>query len=83
MDPRRPQTALQRVRRSRQGAMVVWQVSSCAFWCHCRLCVMPVWFCCASRIRPCVCCAFCACYALHLYRFWPSSGGQHPVFPVV
>ena len=28
-------------------------------------------------------CAFCACCALHLSRFWPSSGGQHPVFRVL
>ena len=52
----------------------------CALRCHCRLRVMPVWFYCASGIRPGVCCAFCACYALHVSRFWPSSGGQHPVF---
>ena len=86
-DPSRPQKALQkalpRVRRSQQGAMVVRQVSSCALWCHWRLRVMPVWFCCASGIRPGVCCAFCACYALHVSRFLPSSGGQHPVFRVL
>ena len=85
--PRRPQKALQkalqRVRRSQQGAMVVRQVSRCALWCHCRLRVMPVWSCCASGICPGVCCAFCACYALHVSRFLPASGGQHPVFRVV
>ena len=61
--------------------MVVRQVSRCALWCHCRLRVMPVCFCCASGIRPGVCCAFCACYALHVSRFLPSSGGEHPVSP--
>ena len=50
---------------------------------HCRLRVMPVWFCCASGIRLGVCCAFCVCYALHVSHFRPSSGGQHPVFCVV
>ena len=84
--PRRPQKALQkalqRVRRSQKGAMVVWQVSTWALWCHCRLRVMPVWFCCASGIRPGVCCAFCTCFALHVSRFWPSFGGQHPTFCV-
>ena len=30
-----------------------------------------------------MCCAFRACYALHVSRFWPSSGGQHPVFRVL
>ena len=28
-------------------------------------------------------CAFCACYALQVSRFKPSSGGQHPVFRVL
>ena len=36
-----------------------------------------------SGIRPGMCCALCACYALHVSRFWPSSGGQHPVFRVL
>ena len=63
--------------------MVVCQVSRCALWCHCPLRVMPVWFCCAFEIRPGVCCAFCARYALHVSRFWPCSGGQHPVFRVL
>ena len=85
--PRRPQKALQkalpRVRRCQQGAMVVWQVSRCALWCHCRLLVMPVWFCCAFGIRPGLCCAFCACYALQVSRFLPSSARQHPIFRVV
>ena len=64
-DPRRPQKALQRVRRSGQGAMVVRRVSKCALWCHCRLRVMPIWFCCASGSRLGLFCAFCACYALY------------------
>ena len=85
--PRRPekapQKALPRVRRSQQGAMVVRQVSRCALRCHCRLRAMPVWFCYASGIRPGVCCALCACYALRVSRFWPSCGGQHPVFRVL
>ena len=75
--------ALPRVRRSQQGAMVVQPVSRCVWRCHCGSRVMPVWCCCASGIRPGVCCAFCACYALHVSQFWPSSGGQHPVFRVL
>ena len=71
------------MRRSQQGAMVVRQVSRCALWGHFRLRVMPVWFRCASGNRPGVCCAFCACYALHVSRFRPSSGGQHPIFRVL
>ena len=63
--PRRPQKALQRVRTSRQGAMVVRQVKRCALWCRCRLRVMPVWFYCASGIRLGLFCVFCACYALY------------------
>ena len=86
-DPRSPQKALQKAlphaRRSQQGAMMVRQVSRCALRGHCCLRVMPVWFCFASGIRPGMCCAFCACYALHVSRFWPSSGGQHPVFRVL
>ena len=62
-DPRRPLKAPQRVWRSRQGAMVVRQVSRCALWCHCRLRVMPAWFCCASGICLGLCRAFCASYA--------------------
>ena len=85
--PRRPQNALQkalpRVWRSQQWAMVFRQVSRCALRCHCRLRVMLVWFCWASGIRPGVCCAFCACYALQVSRFLPSSGGEHPVFRVL
>ena len=85
--PRRPQKALHKalphVRSSQQGAMVVEQVSRCALWCHCRLRVMPVWYCCACGIRPGMCCTFCTCYTLHVSRFWPSSGGQHPVFRVL
>ena len=30
-----------------------------------------------------MCCAFCACYTLHVSRFWPSFGEQHPVFRVL
>ena len=71
------------MRRSRQGGMVVPQVSRCALWCHRRLRVMPVWFCSASAIRPGVFCAFCACSALYLSRFWPSCGGQYRVFHVL
>ena len=82
-DARRPQKAPQRVRRSPQGAMVVRQVSRSVLWCHCRFRVMPVWFCCSSGIRPGVCCAFCACCALHLSRFWPSFGEQEPVLRVL
>ena len=78
-----PQKALPHVRRSQQGAMVVRQVSRCALRGHCRWRVMPVWFCCAPGIRLGVCCAFCACYHLHVSRFRPSSGGQHPVFRVL
>ena len=63
--------------------MVVRQVSRCALRGHCCLRVMPVWFCCASGIRLGMCCAFCACYVLHVSRFRPSSGGQHPVFRVL
>ena len=74
---------VERVRRSQQGAMVVRQVTRCTLWCQCRWRVMPVWFRCASGNRPGVGCAFCACYALHVSRFWPSSGGQHPVFRVL
>ena len=85
--PRSPQLALQKalphVWRSQQGATVVRQVSRCAFRGQCHLRVMPVWFCCASGIRPGVCCVFCACYASHVSQFWPSSGGQHPVFRVL
>ena len=86
-DPSSPQKALQKAlphaRRSQQGAMVVRQVSRCALRGHCCLRVMPVWFCCASGIRPGMCSAFCACYALHVSRSRPSSGGQHPVFRVL
>ena len=64
-DPRRPHKAPQRVRRSRQGAMVVRRVSKCALWCQCRLRVMPVWLCCACGICLVLFCAFCACYALY------------------
>ena len=63
--------------------MVVRQVSRCALRGHCCLHDMPVWFCCASGIRPGVCCAFCACYASHVSRFRPSCGGQHPAFLVL
>ena len=44
---------------------------------HARMVLLSLWN------PPGVCCAFCACYALHVYRFWPSSGGQHPVFRVL
>ena len=84
---RRPQKAPQKtpqpVPRSPQGALVVQQVSKCALWCHCCLRVAPVWFCCASEIRPGVCCVFCACYALHVSLFRPPFGGQHPDFYVL
>ena len=80
---RRPQKALQLMPRSGQGALVVRQVSRCALWCHCRLRVIPLRFCCACGICLGLFCAFCACYALYSSRLWPSSGAQHPVFRVL
>ena len=77
-----------RWRRSRSVCCVLFSVLLCRLQrplrsvlrvlrCHCRLRVMPGWFCYASGIRPG------ACYVLHVSRFWPFSGGQHPVFRVL
>ena len=60
--------------------MVVWQVSGCALWCYRCLRVIPVWFCCAFGICLRLCSALCAFSAFYPPRFWPPSGGQHPVF---